>query len=36
MRENIVQDNPKDFDKIKKTLLGTEKGWEFTFDAIPD
>ena len=23
-------------DKIKKTLLGSENGWELTFDAIPD
>ena len=36
MRETIVPDYPKDFDKIKKSLLGTEKGWKFTFDAIPD
>lgn len=35
MHENI-QNNPKEFYKIKKAVLGSEKGWEITFDAIPD
>ena len=35
MQENI-QNNPIEFNKIKKTVLGSEKGWEITFDAIPD
>jgi PAS domain S-box-containing protein len=36
MDETIVPDYPEDLDKIKRTLLGTEKGWKLTFDAIPD
>jgi len=35
LHENI-QNNPKEFYKIKKAVLGSEKGWEITFDAIPD
>jgi len=36
MQENIIQDHQKKSDKIKKTILGSEKGWKLTFDAIPD
>jgi len=36
MQENIIRDHQKDSIKIKKTLLGSEKGWELTVDAIPD
>ena len=36
MQENLVKNIPNDTFKIKKTLLGSEKGWELTFDAIPD
>jgi PAS domain S-box-containing protein len=36
MQENMVQNIPNDSYKIRQTLLGTEKGWELTFDAIPD
>ncbi|MFZ0441806.1 MAG: histidine kinase dimerization/phosphoacceptor domain -containing protein [Methanobacterium sp.] len=36
MEENIVQNIQNDSIQIKRTLLGSEKGWELTFDAIPD
>ena len=36
MQKNITEDYQKDSNKIKKTLLGSEKGWEFTVDSIPD
>ena len=36
MHENLIQNIQNDSLKIKKTLLGSEKGWELTFDAIPD
>jgi PAS domain S-box-containing protein len=36
MQENMVKNVPDDAFKIKQTLLGSEKGWELTFDAIPD
>ena len=36
MQENLIQNIQNDSLKIKKTLLGSEKGWELTFDAIPD
>ena len=36
MQENIAKDHQNDSNKIKKVLLGSEKGWELTIDAIPD
>jgi PAS domain S-box-containing protein len=36
MQENMVKNLTNDSFKIKQTLLGSEKGWELTFDAIPD
>ncbi len=36
MQENMVQNIPDDSYEIRQTLLGTERGWELTFDAIPD
>ncbi len=36
MQENMVKNIPNDTYKLKKTLLGSERGWELTFDAIPD
>jgi PAS domain S-box-containing protein len=36
MQENMVKNLTNDVFKIKQTLLGSEKGWELTFDAIPD
>ena len=35
LQNSIVEDQEYS-DKIKKTLLGSENGWELTFDAIPD
>jgi PAS domain S-box-containing protein len=35
MQNSRVEDHEYS-DKIKKTLLGSENGWELTFDAIPD
>ncbi len=35
MQNSRVKDHEYS-DKIKKTLLGSENGWELTFDAIPD
>jgi len=35
MQNNMIRDQEYS-DKIKKTLLGSENGWELTFDAIPD
>ena len=32
----MVQDIQDDTFKLKQTLLGSERGWELTFDAIPD
>lgn len=36
MQENKVKNIPNDRYKLKQTLLGSEIGWELTFDAIPD
>lgn len=36
MQENKVKNIPNDRYKLKQTLLGSERGWELTFDAIPD
>ena len=36
MQENIVKNIPNNTIKLKHTLLGSEQGWELTFDAIPD
>ncbi len=36
MQENMVKNIPNDTFKLKRTLLGSERGWELTFDAIPD
>jgi PAS domain S-box-containing protein len=36
MQENIVKNIPNNIFKLKQTLLGSETGWELTFDAIPD
>ena len=36
MQENMVKNNLNDTFKIKQKLLGSEQGWELTFDAIPD
>lgn len=34
--ENIIQEHQESADKIKNQFLGSEMGWELTFDAIPD
>lgn len=36
MREKPISACPTTFDKLNKTFLDTSKGWNFTFDAIPD
>jgi len=36
MHENMVRNISDDTFKLKKTLLSSEKGWELTFDSIPD
>ena len=36
MNEKNISDCHTNFDKISKTFLETSKGWNFTFDAIPD
>ena len=36
MQENMVKNVSNNTFKLKQTLLGSESGWELTFDAIPD
>ena len=36
MQENMAKNISTNNYKLKQTLLGSERGWELTFDAIPD